>query len=144
LALKWDGGVAVVDDEKALNDLLVMMLKLKGIPVCFTAYDGPEAVRKYRDGHPKPEIVIMDYRLPTSTGVEAMKEMLQTDSKAKFIFLSADSGAEDEAILAGAVMFLMKPASMKDVIEAVEKVAAGDTGGMRRSDREPVQIMDRR
>ncbi|MGA9141884.1 MAG: response regulator transcription factor [Methanocella sp.] len=129
MALKWDGGVAVVEDEKALNDLLVMMLKLKGIPVSFTAYDGPEAVQKYRDGNPKPEIVIMDYRLPTSTGVEAMKEMLKTDGKARFIFLSADSSAKDEAILAGAVMFIMKPASMHEVINAVEKVAADDPGG---------------
>jgi two-component system chemotaxis response regulator CheY len=130
LALKWDGGVAVVDDEKALNDLLVMMLKLKGIPVSFTAYDGPEAVEKYRNGHPKPEIVLMDYRLPTSTGVEAMKEMQEMDGKTKFIFLSADSSAKDEAIQAGAVMFLLKPASMRDVISAVEKVAEGDPDRM--------------
>jgi two-component system, chemotaxis family, chemotaxis protein CheY len=123
LARKWNGGVAVVDDEEALTELITRMLELNGIPVCFKAYDGYEAVQKYRESNPKPEIVIMDYRLPATTGIEVMKEMRQVDGNSKFIFLSADTGVKDEALRAGAVMFLAKPATMKTVIEAVDHVA---------------------
>jgi DNA-binding NtrC family response regulator len=99
------------------------MLEIKGIPVCFTAYEGRDAVRKFKEHNPKPQIVFMDYRLPTINGIETMKEMLKVDGETKFIFISADASVQEEALKAGAVMFLVKPVTMKDVIDAVEKVA---------------------
>ncbi len=123
MAPQWNGGVAVVDDEQDLTDLIARMLELSGIPICFKAYDGPEAVKKLQECNPKPQVVIMDYRLPATTGIEVMKEMQRMDEGLKFIFLSADSGIRDEALRAGAVMFLTKPAKMKDLIEAVDNVA---------------------
>jgi two-component system, chemotaxis family, chemotaxis protein CheY len=99
------------------------MLELKGVPVCFTAYDGHEAVRKFREHNPRPQIVLMDYRLPTINGIETMKEMRRLDGETKFIFISADISVKEEALKSGATMFLVKPVTMKDVIGAVEKVA---------------------
>lgn len=123
MTTKWNGGVAVVDDETSLADLIVTMLEVKGMPVCFMAYDGYEAIRKFRECNPKPDVVIMDYRLPAMNGIEVMKEMRQIYDGVKFIFLSADSGVRDEALRAGAVIFLTKPASMKNLVSAVEQVA---------------------
>jgi Response regulator containing CheY-like receiver, AAA-type ATPase, and DNA-binding domains len=111
-----------VDDEVDLVDLFSKMLQLKGIPVTFTAYEGHDAVRQYEEHNPKPCIVLMDYRLPTINGVETMKEMLQRDSKAKFVFISADASVKEEALKNGASTFLVKPVNMKDVIDAVEKL----------------------
>jgi DNA-binding NtrC family response regulator len=116
-------GVAIVDDETDLVVLFSKMLELKGIPVCFTAYDGREAVKQFREHNPRPQIVLMDYRLPTINGIETMKEMLRLDGATKFIFISADASVMDEALDNGAAMFLVKPVSMTDVISAVEKVA---------------------
>jgi two-component system chemotaxis response regulator CheY len=98
------------------------MLELKGIPVCFTAYDGHDAVKQFRKHNPRPQIVLMDYRLPTINGIETMKEMRRLDGGTKFIFISADSGVKEEAMNNGAIDFLVKPVTMKDVIGAVEKV----------------------
>jgi DNA-binding NtrC family response regulator len=98
------------------------MLELKGIPVCFTAYEGHDAIRQFREHNPRPQIVLMDYRLPTINGIETMKEMLRLDGGTKFIFISADTSVTEEALKNGAAMFLAKPVSMKDVIGAVEKV----------------------
>ena len=123
MASQWNGGIAVVDDEKDLTDLIARMLELSGIPVSFKAYDGPEAVKKLRECNPKPQVVIMDYRLPATTGVEVMKEMQRMDKGLKFIFLSADSGAKDEAIQAGADLFLAKPTSMKGLVDAIYRVS---------------------
>jgi DNA-binding NtrC family response regulator len=111
-----------VDDESDLVLLFSKMLELKGIPVCFKAYEGRDAVRQFRDHNPRPQVVLMDYRLPTINGIETMKEMLQVDEGTKFIFISADASVMEEALKNGAVMFLVKPVNMKDVISAIEKV----------------------
>jgi DNA-binding NtrC family response regulator len=116
-------GVAIVDDETDLVDLFSKMLQLKGISVCFTAYEGHEAVKQYREHNPRPAIVLMDYRLPTINGIETMRQMLNEDGETKFIFISADSSVKDDALKNGASLFLAKPVSMKEVIDAVEKVA---------------------
>jgi two-component system chemotaxis response regulator CheY len=116
-------GVAIVDDETDLVHLFEKMLQLKGISVCFTAYEGHDAVRQYKEHNPRPTIVLMDYRLPTINGIETMKQMRQHDEVAKFIFISADSSVREEALENGASMFLVKPVTMKDVVEAVETVA---------------------
>jgi DNA-binding NtrC family response regulator len=111
-----------VDDETDLVLLFSKMLELKGIPVCFKAYEGRDAVRQFRDHNPRPQIVLMDYRLPTINGIQTMKEMLQVDGGTKFIFISADASVMEEALNNGAAMFLVKPVNMKDVISAIEKV----------------------
>jgi two-component system, chemotaxis family, chemotaxis protein CheY len=98
-------------------------MELKGIPVCFIAYEGHDAVRQFREHNPRPQIVLMDYRLPTINGIETMKEMRQLDGGTKFIFISADASVMKEALDNGAAMFLVKPVTMKDVIGAVEKLA---------------------
>ena len=116
-------GIAIVDDEIDLVSLFAKMLELKGIPVCYTAYEGRDAVRQFKEHNPRPQIVLMDYRLPTINGIETMKEILRVDGETKFIFISADASVQEEALKAGAVMFLVKPVNMKDVIGAVEKVA---------------------
>jgi DNA-binding NtrC family response regulator len=111
-----------VDDETDLVLLFSKMLELKGIPVCFKAYEGRDAVRQFRDHNPRPQIVLMDYRLPTINGIQTMKEMLQVDRGAKFIFISADASVMDEAIQQGASTFLVKPVNMKDVFRAIENL----------------------
>lgn len=112
-----------MDDESDLVLLFSKMLELKGIPVIFKAYEGRDAVRQFRDHNPRPEVVLMDYRLPTINGIETMKEMLQVDEGTKFIFISADASVMEEALNNGAAMFLVKPVNMKDVVSAIEKVA---------------------
>ncbi len=62
----------------------------------------------------------MDYRLPIMNGVEASKEILKIDPDTKIVFLSADASVMDEAMRAGAYIFLKKPASIKDILGAVE------------------------
>ena len=126
--------VAIVDDEKPLCEVYQRMLELRGIPVCYVAYDGQEAVDKFRDhGNPKPRIVLMDYRLPTMNGIEAMLEILKIEPATRVIFLSADNDIEEEALRKGAVMFIQKPASIKEIVGAVERVALERSGNVEKS-----------
>lgn len=112
-------GIAIVEDEKDLVKVYERLFARKGIQICFVAYDGIEAVKKYLACTPKPHAILMDYRLPIMNGIEATKEILKIDPDARIVFLSADAGVKDEAMQAGAYKFLLKPASLIDIIKAV-------------------------
>jgi len=107
-----------VEDEKELVRVYEKILSRNKIRICFVAYDGLEALKKYVECTPKPHVMIMDYRLPVMDGIEATKEILKIDSKAQIIFLSADIGVKDEAMQAGVIQFLKKPVHIKDIVSA--------------------------
>lgn len=112
-------GIAIVEDEKELVKIYEKVFARNGIQVCFVAYDGVEAVKKYMECTPKPHVMLMDYRLPVMDGVQTTKEILKMDPDAKIIFLSADIGVKDDALRAGALTFLKKPVHIKDITNAV-------------------------
>ena len=114
-------GIAIVEDEKTLVKLYERAFAKHNITICFVAYDGLEAVKKYIECTPKPHVVIMDYRLPVMNGIEATKELLAFDPDISVIFLSADIGVKDEALKAGARVFLKKPASLNVIVGAVKQ-----------------------
>ena len=113
-------GIAIVEDEKELVNVYERLFNKRGIIVCFVAYDGIEAVKKFIECAPKPHVVLMDYRLPVMNGIEATKEILKIDPEAKIVFLSADINVKDTAMAAGAFTFLKKPASINEITKAVE------------------------
>lgn len=113
-------GIAIVEDEKELVKLYQRIFAQKGFVICFVAYDGLEAIKKYIECIPKPHVIIMDNRLPLMNGIDTTKEILKIDPDAKIIFLSADINVKNEAMKAGAFVFLKKPASIADITNAVE------------------------
>jgi two-component system, chemotaxis family, chemotaxis protein CheY len=117
--------VAIVEDEKDLARMYEMILAKMGVPVSFVAYSGPEAIVKFKECTQKPQVVLMDNRLPSMSGVEATKAILKMKPDTRIIFLSADTGAREEAFKAGAALFISKPARISDIIEAI-----GSAGNM--------------
>lgn len=115
--------VLIVDDELFIVELYRDILQLRGYRVVGTAFDGEEALRKYTQSPEKPDVVIMDHRMPIMNGVEATKEILRMNPAAKVIFVSADVLVEKEARDAGAVDFLPKPFRMDDLIEKMERIS---------------------
>jgi two-component system chemotaxis response regulator CheY len=115
--------VLIVDDELFIVELYRDILQLRGYRVVGTAFDGEEALKKYGGSEEKPDVIIMDHRMPIMNGVEATKEIMRMNPKQKVIFVSADVLVEKEAREAGAVEFLPKPFRMDDLIEKMEKIA---------------------
>jgi two-component system chemotaxis response regulator CheY len=116
--------VLIVDDELFIVELYRDILQLRGYKVVGTAFDGEEALKKYGSVAEKPDVIIMDHRMPIMNGVEATKEIMKMNPKQKVIFVSADVLVEKEAMEAGAVDFLPKPFRMDDLIEKMEKMSA--------------------
>lgn len=111
--------VAIVEDERDLARMYEMILAKMGVPVSFVAYSGVEAIVKFKECTPKPQVVLMDNRLPSMSGVEATKVILGIKPDTRIIFLSADTGAREEAMGAGAALFISKPARVCDIVNAI-------------------------
>jgi two-component system chemotaxis response regulator CheY len=118
---KCNVGLAIVEDEKDLVKVYQRIFTKRGIRICYVAYDGMDAVKKYIECTPKPHVIIMDYRLPLMNGIEVSKEILNIDPEAKIVFLSADIDVKEDAMAAGAFVFLKKPVSIKLIVDAVER-----------------------
>jgi CheY-like chemotaxis protein len=91
------------------------------------AEDGLEAVEKFNRCHVKPCVVLMDNRLPQMNGIDATKEMLKLEPGTRIIFLSGDADAKEEALKAGAFLFLKKPTSLRDIILSIQNAMGKPT-----------------
>lgn len=111
--------VAIVEDERDLARMYEMILAKMGVTVSFVACSGLEAIAKFKECEPKPRVVLMDNRLPSMSGVEVTKVILAIKPDTRIIFLSADTGAREEAFKAGAALFVSKPARVSDIIESI-------------------------
>ena len=85
------------------------------------AENGIEAITMFKSFSNKPKIILMDHRMPEKTGIEATKEILQIDKRVKIIFFSADVSIEEEAYSIGAFGFIVKPFSIKCLIDVIKK-----------------------
>jgi two-component system chemotaxis response regulator CheY len=114
--------LAIVDDEKDLVDVYLRLFRMRHMDVCFVAGNGAEAVDLYRKSAVRPDIVIMDNRMPLMNGIDAMKAILATGCAVKFVFLSADASVRDEVTGMGAI-FLKKPASLRQLMQAIDTLS---------------------
>ncbi len=115
--------ILIVDDEHFIHDLYRNILDTSGKHVVIAdAYDGVEAIEVYKGSDPKPDIVIMDHRMPEMDGLEGTKALLELDPNVKVIFASADSSIKRTAIENGASGFLSKPFRFRELIAQLDSV----------------------
>jgi DNA-binding NarL/FixJ family response regulator len=118
--------VLIVDDHALLRDAIRVALELAGHEVVGEAGDGYEAIRLAEEL--RPAIVLMDVSLPGIDGIEATRRLIIRGSESRVVILTmhGDPALVARAVRAGASAYLTKGFSMPEVVEAVEKVAAGD------------------
>ncbi|MFX1394305.1 MAG: response regulator [Promethearchaeota archaeon] len=111
----------LVEDELSVLDLYNMVLEAYGFKVMGMAKNGEEAVEMYKTFNQKPDLIIMDHRMPIKSGIEASIEILQINRDAKIIFASADNSVEEHAKSIGALCFKNKPFSNEKLIKNIYK-----------------------
>src|SRR5216684_2040480 len=111
--------VMIVDDEPAVLRTYRVLLQRVGHKIVGAASNGAEAVGLYRAllGDQRPDVVLMDHRMPLKDGVSACREILGIDPKACVIIATADASVKDLAIEAGAVRFKVKPFTPAELYE---------------------------
>ncbi len=112
--------IFIIDDEAILHRLYKDVFAIKGHEVVADAFDGEEAVKKFSEMKPKPDVIILDHRMPNKDGLEAMKEILSLEPAAKIVFISADANVRDQALAGGAVSFGLKPVTIRHMLDLVE------------------------
>ena len=118
--------IFIVEDDYSLRLLYEKALKLNGYNVVGSAKDGDEAVNMYNRFSIKPDIILMDHRMPIKNGIEATKEIFQksSDIKPKIIFISADRSIKETALSIGVISFKNKPFSLERLFNNIEKAAS--------------------
>lgn len=114
--------IFIVDDDQALIKLYSLMLDGVGFEIIDIALNGKIAVEKYKQFPIKPDMILMDYRMPIKNGIDAMIEILQLNESEKIVFASADIDIREEALKFGACGFINKPFGMEEIVSVIEEV----------------------
>jgi DNA-binding NarL/FixJ family response regulator len=119
--------VMVVDDHPMWRDAVERDLQAAGYDVVGVAATGDEALARFPAA--RPNVLVLDLQIPGPNGVEVTAEVLRQDPSARVLILSASGEQADvlDAVKAGATGYLVKSASREELLDAVRRVAAGDT-----------------
>ncbi len=114
--------ILIVDDSRTSRRILRSILEEDGHVIVGEATNGQEGFEQYMSL--KPDIVTMDITMPVMTGVEALKKIIEADSNAKVVMVSAAGQQHNmlEAVQSGAADFISKPFDVDAIKNMVKKI----------------------
>ncbi len=119
--------VVIVDDHVLFRSGLRELLQQEEVHVmgeASTAEAGLELVRRHA-----PDVAIMDLNLPAMSGHDAIRQIAKNTPRTQVLVLTISANESDviEAVLAGACGYLLKDASVLDIVTGVRAAAAGES-----------------
>jgi DNA-binding NarL/FixJ family response regulator len=120
--------VVIVDDQELVRVGFRLILERAGLAVVGEAGDGLEAVETVREH--RPDVVLMDIRMPRLDGVEATRRILRLVGALPRVLVLTTFDLDEyvyEAVRAGASGFLLKDVAPDDLVHAVRVVARGES-----------------
>ena len=120
--------ILIADDHPVVREGLVTMLSRENdIEVVGEAQNGKVAIEKAREL--KPDIVLMDLRMPEVDGIEAIRRIKSENPQVKFIVLTTYDNDEYifKGIEAGARAYLLKDAPRAELFKAIRAVSRGES-----------------
>jgi DNA-binding NarL/FixJ family response regulator len=118
--------VVLVDDHTMLRQGLRRSLETEGITVVAEASNGDEGVRVALSA--RPDVVLMDVSMPEVDGIEATRRLVRADARQRVVMLTmhVDRDVVERSIKAGAVGYITKDSTVKEVALAVRLAASGE------------------
>ena len=120
--------ILIADDHSVVREGLVSLVKReRDMVVVAEASNGREAVELWKQH--RPDVTLLDLRMPELDGVSAIKEIREFHPDAHIIVLTTFDGDEDiyRAIKAGAKGYLLKDTAREALMECIRRVHAGET-----------------
>ncbi len=118
----------IADDHPPMRMGLIALINSQAsMTVIAEASDGEEAIEVYEDT--KPDIALMDLRMPGMGGAEAIIAIKKRHPEAKVIVLSTYDSDEDihRALQSGAASYILKDMPIEEIAETIEMVFEGDS-----------------
>jgi DNA-binding NarL/FixJ family response regulator len=122
-----DVRVLLVDDHDLFRTGLRNLLEEQGVDIVGEAGSGTDALRIVRES--APDVVVMDLNMPGMNGVDATRHISRDAPLTRVIVLTISDQEQDvmDAILAGACGYLLKDASIQDLLRGIESAAVGES-----------------
>src|SRR5919199_3560880 len=120
--------VLIVDDHDLFRaGLRTLLEEQEGVHVVGEASGGAEAVQLVSES--APDVVVMDLNMPGMTGVEATRQISTLAPLTRVVVLTISDQDSDvmDAILAGACGYLLKDASIQELMHGIEAAAIGES-----------------
>lgn len=108
----------VVDDDPDTVEVFSEYLKLKGIDVVATGHDGKEAVELYQEF--KPDIIILDMKMPQYDGMYAIQHIKKEVPDAKIIIVTGYHDYKIDENDVSAIFY--KPYEIDEIMSAIHKI----------------------
>lgn len=120
--------IILADDHELLRKGLRSLIKQNdNLEVVGEAANGVDAVQLAR--HLQPDLVLMDLAMPDLNGIDATRQILQTNPKVKIIGLSMHTNARmvDRMLQAGASAYILKESAFEELLQAIRTIMKGGT-----------------
>jgi NarL family two-component system response regulator LiaR len=119
--------VLLVDDHDLFRTGLRNLLEEQGVVIAGEASTGSEALRLVRET--APDVVVMDLNMPGMSGVDATRHISRDAPLTRVIVLTISDQEQDvmDAILAGACGYLLKDASVQELMRGIDAAAVGES-----------------
>lgn len=129
----------VVEDEFGTRNGISMLIQESGLPckvvgLCENGFEGLEKVKLFH-----PDLVITDIKMPRMDGISMIENIISWGESPKFIILSgyAEFQYAQKALKMGVEDYLLKPMSMDDFLETMERICGKLLAGTQGTDQDP-------
>ena len=111
----------VVDDSSIMRKIVSRCLMAEAFDICAEGATGSEAIELYKLY--EPDLMTLDINMPEMNGIEALKKILEFNSKACVVMLTSEAHKDTvmEAIAIGARGYIVKPPERIAVIETLKR-----------------------
>lgn len=117
--------IVLVEDNEVFRDALELLLGMRDdVEIVASVGDGLAAVAAAKEL--RPDVVLMDYRMPALDGIQATAQIVAGVPEVAVVALtaSADAAERDALVKAGAVACLMKDQELDEIVAAILRAAA--------------------
>ena len=114
--------IMIVEDDPLIRQLYETILKKKGYDVVAVASDGAQAVTLYQELEEKPDLIILDFRMPKMNGLQVSREILAENATTEILMISGDPTFDRKAVISRGINCMQKPVEIKEIIREISLI----------------------
>lgn len=113
--------ILTIEDSGFERTLILKMLHRAGYKGILQAENGAKGIETFKSE--KPDLVLLDMRLPIMSGLDVLRKLKEVDANVKVVIVSVVRSPEEkrEALSLGAQAYIQKPINEKEFIDAVKQ-----------------------